>query len=81
MLDNLKTSEDVQKVILNPIDYLPQQKQELNDIEYERISHGMNIYNKIKANTGDVVMLFKNNQLVAISQATNDGLKPKKVFI
>lgn len=81
MLDNLKTSEDVQKVILNPIDYLPQQKQELNDIEYDRISHGMTIYNRINANIGNTVMLTKNNQLIAISQANKDGLKPKKVMI
>ena len=80
-LDDLKTSEDVQKVLLNPLDYLPQLTQELNKIEYERISHGMNIFNRINSKENDTIMLIKNNQLVGIAQTTSDGLKPKKVFI
>ena len=80
-LDDLKTSEDVQKVLLNPLDYLPQLTQELNEIEYERISHGMNIFNRINSKENDTIMLIKNNQLVGIAQTTSDGLKPKKVFI
>ena len=81
MLDNLKNIENAEKVLLNPIDYLALPKQELNDIEYERISHGMIIYNRINANIDDITLLTKNNQLIAISQATQDGLKPKKVMI
>lgn len=79
-LDDLKTIEDVEKVLLNPINYLPQPKQELNDIEYKRITHGMNIYNRTSEKDG-VVILVKDNQLIAISEVTQDGLKPKKVMI
>lgn len=79
-LDELKTIEDVEKVLLNPINYLPQPKQELNDIEYKRITHGMNIYNRTSEKDG-VVILVKDNQLIAISEVTQDGLKPKKVMI
>ena len=79
-LDDLKTPEDVEKVLLNPINYLPQPKQELNDIEYKRITHGMNIYNRTSEKDG-VVILVKDNQLIAISEVTQDGLKPKKVMI
>lgn len=80
ILDNLKTPEDVEKVLLNPINYLPLPKQELNDIEYKRITHGMNIYNRTSEKDG-VVILVKDNQLIAISEVTQDGLKPKKVMI
>ncbi len=80
-LDSLKGIEDVEKILLNPIDYLPQQKQELNDVEYERISHGMTIYNRINSDIDEIVMLVKDNNLVAIAQTTSEGLKPKKVMI
>lgn len=79
-LDN-STLQDIEKSLINPVDLLPQKKQELNDIEYERISHGMIIYNRIKSNIDEIVVLTKDNRLIAISQTTPDGLKPKKVMI
>lgn len=81
ILDDLKNIQDVEKILINPIDYLTQPKQELNDVEYKRISHGMTIYNRIDATNDEIVMLTKENQLVAIAQTSSDGLKPKKVFI
>ena len=81
ILDDLKNIQDVEKILINPIDYLTQPKQELNDVEYKRISHGMTIYNRIDATNDAIVMLTKENQLVAIAQTSSDGLKPKKVFI
>lgn len=79
-LDELNDSKDVEKFIINPIEYLPLKKQELNDVEYERISHGMPIYNRIGADKDDSVILTKNTQLVAISKVSETGLKPQKVF-
>lgn len=81
ILNDLKNIQDVEKILINPIDYLTQPKQELNDVEYKRISHGMTIYNRIDATNDEIVMLTKENQLVAIAQTSSDGLKPKKVFI
>ena len=79
-LDDLTTADDVEKVLLNPVNCLPQEKYELNESEFERISHGITIrVNNIKIN--DFVLLTKNNQLVAIAQSTTEGLKPKKVMI
>ena len=81
-LDDLKTANDVEKVLLNPIDCLPHPKQELNEVEYERISHGMTVYNRLEGlNAGDLVLLIKTNKLIAVSTVTKDGLKPKKVMI
>ncbi|MCR5265495.1 MAG: tRNA pseudouridine(55) synthase TruB [Cyanobacteria bacterium RUI128] len=80
-LDDLQTVQEVEKVLINPIYLLPQPKQELNDIEYERISHGMTIFNRITAEIDDTVLLVRNNQLIAIAKADENGLKPQKVFI
>ena len=80
-LDDLETIQDVEKVLINPIDLLPQPKQELNEVEYGRISHGMKIYNRINSPINEIVFLVKNNQIMAISQSTKDGLQPKKVMI
>ena len=79
-LDNLKIAQDVEKVLLNPAHYIPLPKQEINEIEYERISHGMNIYNR-GADKNNMIMLTKDNNLIGIAQVTDDGLKPKKVMI
>ena len=78
-LDDLEIINDVEKILLNPVDFLTLPKQELNEIEYERISHGMTVYNRLNLN--NTVLLTKNNQLVAIAKVTGDGIKPKKVFI
>jgi len=77
-LDSLKTSEDVQNHLLNPLDYLPQQCQELNETEYSRTMHGMPVYNRINAKSG-TVLLTKENRLIAISEVSDTGLKIKKV--
>ena len=79
-LENFKTKEDVANKLINPLEYLPQQRQELNEIEYERISHGMPIYNRIDAKN-DIVILSKQNNLIAIAEVADNGLKAKKVFI
>lgn len=79
-LENFKTKEDVANKLINPLEYLPQQRQELNEIEYERISHGMPIYNRIDAKN-NIVILSKQNNLIAIAKVADNGLKAKKVFI
>ena len=80
-LDSLKSFQDVEKFLLNPINYLSLPNQELNEVEYERISHGMTVYNRINAPLETMVLLVKNNDILAIALTAPDGLKPKKVFI
>ena len=80
-LDDLKTKEEVEKFLLNPVDFLSLPKQELNEVEYNRTIHGMNIYNRINSAEGEIVLLLKNKDLVAISVTAEVGLKPKKVFV
>lgn len=78
-LDELSSLDDVLPHILNPIEYLDIPTQELNDVEYSRIAHGMNIYNRIGAVQGNV-MLVKNKKLISIAEISDNGLKPKKVL-
>lgn len=78
-LEELNTPKDVIAHLLNPADYIDIPKQELNDVEYNRIIHGMNIYNRTDASQGNV-MLVKNKTLISISEISDNGLKPKKVL-
>ncbi len=80
MLEDLKSVSDVERNMLNPTDYLYQIKRELNEKEYNRISHGMCLYSN-GAKDGEFVLLIKNNNLVAVAQVEGEILKPKKVMI
>ena len=79
-LEMLKTPQDVKSNLLNPVDYLNYNSQELNEVEYKRVSNGRVIYNRIDAKEGEIVLLVKDNNLIAIAQATDEGLSPKKVI-
>ena len=78
-LDDLKTAEDVEKHISNPIEYISFKEQKLNDIEYNKIIHGISIYNKTNYSQG-FIKLIKNNELIAIGEICKNGIKPKKVI-
>ena len=80
-LDSLETAQDVLSHLLNPVDFLDYDRQELNEVEYTRVSHGMPVYNRINAEVGKIVLLTKDNKLVGVSQASDTGLRSKKIFI
>jgi tRNA pseudouridine55 synthase len=79
-LESLKVIEDVQSNLINPVDYLNLERQELNEVEYNRTLHGMGIYNRVGAVEKEVV-LTKNGVLVGIAKPTENGLKISKVFV
>ena len=79
-LEDFTTFDIVKEHLINPLEYLPQPKQELNDIEYNRAIHGMPIYNRIGATDG-IVILTKSGILVGISKVTDTGLKMSKIFV
>ena len=79
-LEKIETPEFVEKSLLNPLNYLPQQKQELNEVEYNRVLHGLPVYNRTKNQLGDIILLTKNDELLAISTVVENGLKVKKVL-
>lgn len=78
-LEKLDSTEIVEHNLINPLEYLPQPKQELNDIEYNRAIHGMTVYNRINAISGEVI-LTKNNQIIAVARVCENGLAISKGF-
>lgn len=79
-LEDFTTFDIVKEYLINPLEYLPQPKQELNDIEYNRAIHGMPVYNRIGATDG-IVILTKSGTLVGIAKVTDTGLKMSKIFV
>lgn len=77
-LEDLKTIDDVNEKLIYPLEYLNYPKYELNDLEKEKVSHGMNI--NLDMPNGRIV-LTNNSCLIAISEVENKKAKMLKVFI
>ncbi len=77
-LDDIKTLEDAKSHLLNPINYLDYPKYELNEIEKERISHGMPLNSDLK---DGVIILTSENNICAVGKAENHCIHCNKVFI
>ena len=77
-LDDIKTLEDAESHLLNPINYLDYPKYELNEIEKERISHGMPLNSDLK---DGVIILTSKNNICAVGKAENHCIHCNKVFI
>lgn len=78
-LENFGEVSDVRNKLINPIDVLPLSKVELNDIEKERVNHGMAIYNRGFKNS-DVVILVYGGRIHAIGMVKDNQILVKKVF-
>lgn len=78
-LGNFGEVSDVKNKLVNPIDVLPLSKVELNDIEKERVNHGMAIYNRGFKNS-DVVILVYGGRIHAIGMVKDNQILVKKVF-
>lgn len=78
-LDDFKEFSDVMTNLVNPLDVLSLPKVELNDIEKERVNHGMAIYNKGFKNS-DIVILVYGGRIHAIGMVKENQILVKKVF-
>ena len=78
-LENFSEISDVMTNLVNPLDVLSLPKVELNDIEKERINHGMAIYNKGFKNS-DIVILVYGGRIHAIGMVKENKILVKKVF-
>lgn len=78
-LENFGEVSDVRNKLINPIDVLPLSKVELNDVEKERVNHGMAIYNRGFKNS-DVVILVYGGRIHAIGMVKDNQILVKKVF-
>ena len=81
-LDDIKSVEDVNKNLINPLKVLPQQKYLLNDAEKERIIHGMAIKNRLKIgnDSSSIVFFVYGDKMIGVGYLENDIIKVKKVF-
>ena len=74
--------EKVEKNLIDPIDYLDYPKYELNDNEFEKVSHGMSIkYNGIIDQESSIIILVKNKKLIAVGQHSSNYIKCLKVLL
>ena len=64
--------------LVSPKNVLPIKQLELNDIEFERVSHGMTIYNNGRFSEGEVVGLLYKGDFVGVAQVVETKLKIKK---
>lgn len=78
-LENFNEISDVMTNLVNPLDVLSLPKVELNDIEKERVNHGMAIYNRGFKNS-DIVILVYGGRIHAIGMVKENQILVKKVF-
>ena len=80
-LENIKSVEDAEKNIINPLEVLPQKKYNLNNSERERVLHGMSFPAKEKnISDNDIVFLVYGGKMIAVGIKTENEIKVKKVF-
>lgn len=77
-LEQLSTIEDVQKVLINPLEKLSYEQYELNEEEMCKISNGMSIVPRSKLS--GICLLTRLNCLIAIAEANERQIKCLKVF-
>ncbi len=79
-LEDLQTKEDVEKQLIYPLDKLDYQTYSLDEIEKEKISHGMQIFAKNNLENG-IVILTDEDTLIAVAESNASKITCKKVFI
>ena len=80
-LYDIKTFEDVQKALINPLEVMNLAQIKINEQEQELIMKGRAIGNNSqKNNNGDFVILIYNEKVNAIAQVDENMIKVKKVF-
>lgn len=77
-LDSIQTVENIKNKLIYPLEYLNYPKYELNELEKEKISHGMQIYAELPNAT---TILTHKNELIAVAKVENQKVKVSKVFI
>ncbi len=78
-LEDIKTLEDVENLLINPVEVLDYPKINLTDIEKEKVSHGMSIANSSGQNSGVVILVY-GGKIYAIGIAQESKISIKKVF-
>lgn len=79
-LEELDSVEKVRENLISPLKYLDYQQYNLNDEEFEKVSHGNQIFAQQPLNDGTIV-LVRDSELVAIAECSAGKIKCSKVFI
>ena len=79
-LEDLQTKEDVEKQLIYPLQKLNYQTYSLDEIEKEKISHGMQIFAKNNLEN-EIVILTYEDTLIAVAESNANKITCKKVFI
>lgn len=77
-LPQLQTTEQIERSLIYPTEYLSYPKYELNNQEKKNVSHGMGI--EINRTDG-MILLTEKGRIIAIAQIENQKAKILKVFI
>lgn len=79
-LEDLQTKEDVEKQLIYPLQKMNYQTYSLDEIEKEKISHGMQIFAKNNLEN-EIVILTYEDTLIAVAESNASKITCKKVFI
>lgn len=80
-LDDIKTIEDVEKNLINPLDIINLPKFEINQQEQKKIVMGQFIENKSNLVDESFLILTYGSNISAIAQVCGSLIKAKKVFM
>ncbi len=79
-LEDLQSKDDVEKQLIYPLQKLNYQAYSLDEIEKEKISHGMQIFAKNDLENGIVILTYEDT-LIAVAESNANKITCKKVFI
>lgn len=85
-LEDLKTAEDVEKHLLNPIQMLPLPHLEITDDEHQKVLQGQPVNisdekrNSLKHDYDNFFLLIYNDEVSAVALLEGNTIKVKKVF-
>ena len=79
-LDDLNSAGAVEKNLINPLDVIGLTVIKANDIEREKISHGLALNNR-NFNNEKVVIFTYNDIIIAVGEVNKNKILIKKVFI
>ncbi len=79
-LNKIKTKEDIEKTLINPLKMINLAQIILNEDEYKKILTGQFINNKNNLQKDDLIILIYNNEIKAIANVDGGLIKVKKVL-
>lgn len=79
-LDEIKTPQDVEKNLINPLDIINLPQIEITEEEHKKVMMGQFLNNKNNLQNASFAILIYNNNIDAIAQIDDYLMKVKKVF-